>query len=187
MASASEISVQLRESLKNGTLTLRDLDNKKRGSSRSKRRRGKKEDKGTASNVRDSGSAGQELLTQEGAQEMRKNCRRSSKYPKRSIELKNSDISDSQNSQDAEMIVCSLLDVIIDEAYRHCAAIEHSITKDHADALVVGLMSAFNETTIVKCKALQQQTRQIQELMLSAAEETLADLFIIAAHGGLPV
>lgn len=94
-------SVQLQR-IRNYILKLFSLQ--KRGSSRSKRRRGKKEDKGTASNVRDSGSAGQELLTQEGAQEMRKNCRRSSKYPKRSIELKNSDISDSQNSQDAEMV-----------------------------------------------------------------------------------
>ena len=39
-----------------------------------------------------------------------------------------------------------------------------SITKDHAEALVVGLMSAFSETTIAKCQALQDQATQIQKV-----------------------
>jgi hypothetical protein len=117
------IPMQLKERLRDGTLTLRDLDSKvrqqncqemisndprnnidsfslqRRGSSKSRKRRNKKRNK--ASDSRNEGS--QELLPQDQPKEKP----RTSKNSKRGLEQKengHSNNSDNQNGQDAQMV-----------------------------------------------------------------------------------
>ncbi|XP_048779352.1 uncharacterized protein LOC125682808 isoform X1 [Ostrea edulis] len=150
--------MELRECLKNGSLTLRDLDNRqKRGSSKGRRRRGKAKTK-------------KEAVVGD-AQTLVKPRRNSSV-------LNNIDIGLNSGDKDSEMIVRGIIDDVFDGAYNQCAVIDYSIAKEKANELANVFLKT--ERARITHRENTEQRERTLELLYKAAEENVDDVILRA-------
>ncbi|XP_062621220.1 uncharacterized protein LOC134282848 isoform X2 [Saccostrea cucullata] len=177
-ANPIENSVELREGLKNGTLSLRDLDNKKRRSSKGRRRRSKTKT-GRTEEADDRGET--KVRAVEDPKHSKKEPKgdkfsRTKNVPKgKEIQLEISN-----QHKESEEIVRSLLDEAFDTVTRHCIAIEHGVAYEQAHTLANAFMAAFDERVELTGKFYIDMKRETQELLYKAAEENVKDLIIRA-------
>ncbi|XP_061178141.1 uncharacterized protein LOC133186817 [Saccostrea echinata] len=176
-ANQPETSVNLRECLKNGTLSLRDLDKKqKRRSSKGRRRRSK-----TKTGRTEKAADGDTTKTE--AMEDSKNTTKASKITKSSKTTtvpKGRDLEMNTQHKESDEIVRSILDNVFDTVTRQCIAIEHSVANEQAHALAEAFMAAFDERVVFTRKFYMDQRRETQELLYRAAQENVKDLIIRA-------
>ncbi|XP_062621296.1 uncharacterized protein LOC134282897 isoform X2 [Saccostrea cucullata] len=174
-----EKPVELRECLKNGTLSLRDLDNKKRRSSKGRRRRSKTKT-GRTEEAADGGE------TRAKAAEDPGHGKKASKITKSSKTKKIPKGNDShvemsiQSKESDEEIVRSLLDEAFDTVTSHCIDIEYGVAYEQAHELADAFLAAFDERVVLKRKYYMEQRRETQELLYRTAEENVNDLIIRA-------
>ncbi|XP_056013351.1 uncharacterized protein LOC130052425 [Ostrea edulis] len=149
--------MELRECLRNGSLTLRDLDNReKRGSSKGRRRRGK------AKTEKEAAVGDAQTLVKP---------RRNSKV------LNNIDIGLNSGDKDSEMIVRGIIDDVFDGAYNQCAVIEYSIAREKANELADVLKT---ERARITHRENTEQRERTLELLYKAAEENVDDVILRA-------
>ncbi|XP_061194787.1 uncharacterized protein LOC133202947 [Saccostrea echinata] len=164
-------SIELRECLRNGTLSLRDLDNKKRGSSKGRRRRRKTK-------------TGEPVVADHDtkATQAPGNSPKVTKSSKTKKDPKEIGVNLQLNSQakESERIVRSILDDVFDSVSRHFAAIEHSVAREQANELADVFLASFDERVVLRRKVYLDQRRETQKLIYKAAKENVNDLIIRA-------
>ncbi|XP_061194699.1 uncharacterized protein LOC133202839 [Saccostrea echinata] len=170
-----ENSEKLRECLKNGSLTLRDLDNKKRGSSRGRRRRskGKSGKNVTTDDATNTQAIDKPQSTLKASKITRQpKMESNSKTAEKSLKLKSQD-------KESEKVVRSILDDVIDQVSRYCSATKNSIAKEQTN-MTPTLMGASDERVVAIRNFYADQKRATQQLLYKAAEENVKDLIMRA-------
>ncbi|XP_061174825.1 uncharacterized protein LOC133183969 isoform X2 [Saccostrea echinata] len=163
---------KLRECLKNGTLSLRDLDNKKRGSSRGRRRRSKGKKGG---NVTTDDATKAQTVEKPRSTPKASKISRPSKIESSSKNAEKSLKWETQTSE-SEMVVRSILDEVFDHVSRYCSATKYSAVKEQTNTMTPGLPGASDERIVATRNIYAEQRRTIQELLYKAARENVRDL-----------
>ncbi|XP_062621335.1 uncharacterized protein LOC134282924 [Saccostrea cucullata] len=180
-----ENSVELRECLKNGTLSLRDLDNKqKRRSSKGRRRRSKTKT-GRTEEAADGGE------TRAKAMEDPEHSKKEPKVikPSRTKKVpKGSDVHVgmiNQHKDSDEETVRSLLNEALDTVVRQCIAIEHSQAKEQRNVVsTVDFQRSAELDGRMRAHMEQMKAEKLamQQIMYKTASEVVQDLFSSAAN-----
>ncbi|XP_062621221.1 uncharacterized protein LOC134282849 [Saccostrea cucullata] len=184
-ASPIENSVKLRECLKNGTLSLRDLDNKqKRRSSKGRRRRSKTKT-GRTEEAADGGESEVRATEDPGHSKKASNGTKSSgtkKAPKGS-DVHVGMINHHKDSD--EETVRSLLNEAFDTVVRQCIAIEQSQeTEQHNVVSTVDFQRSeeLDERMRAHIEKMNAEKLIMQQIMYKTASEVVVDLFSSAAN-----
>ncbi|XP_062584513.1 uncharacterized protein LOC134246210 [Saccostrea cucullata] len=172
MANSSENPEKLRECLRNGTLSLRDLENKKkRGSSGGRRRRSKSKKGGniTTDDATKTQAEGNPRSTPQATNISKPSkTESSSKNAEKGLRWK------TQNNE-SEMVVRSILDELFDRVTRIYSATEYSDAKE-IRKMTPALLGASDKRIVATKNIYAKQRRATLVLLNKAAQENVSDL-----------